>query len=58
LLNPQIIWQEYTKGKQTYQQLSEKYNCSKRTIQRKIDLHNLAFVTYCRPPIQSVICEL
>jgi len=35
------IWEEYIKGKQTYKQLSEKYNCSKRTIQRKIDLHNL-----------------
>lgn len=35
------IWIEYTKGKQTYQQLAEKYNCSKRTIQRKIDLHQV-----------------
>ncbi len=41
-MNPNIIWQEYTKGKQTYQQLAKKYNCSKRTIQRKIDLHNFS----------------
>ncbi len=38
-LNPASIWIEYTQGKQTYQQLADKYNCSKRTIQRKIDLY-------------------
>jgi hypothetical protein len=38
-LDPIKIWQDYVKGKQTYQQLAEKYKCSKRTIQRKIDLH-------------------
>ena len=31
------IWEEYTKGKQTYKQLAEKHNCSLKTIQRKID---------------------
>jgi hypothetical protein len=31
------IWNDYAKGKQTYEQLSIKYNCSMRTIQRKID---------------------
>lgn len=31
------IWQEYTQGKQTYFQLATKYNCSIKTIQRKID---------------------
>lgn len=36
---PSIIWIEYTQGKQTYKQLAEKYNCSQRTIQRKIDLY-------------------
>ena len=35
------IWNEYTVGKQTYQQLSEKYNCSTKTIQRKIDSYVL-----------------
>jgi len=29
------------RGKQTYLQLAKKYKCSKRTIQRKIDLHQL-----------------
>lgn len=42
-LDPSIIWEEYTKGKQTYRQLAEKYNCSKKTIQRKIDLYNVDF---------------
>ena len=40
-LNPAIIWQEYVKGKQTYDQLAKKYNCSKRTIQRTIDNHEI-----------------
>ena len=31
------IWQEYTEGKQTYAQLSAKYGCSIKTIQRRID---------------------
>ena len=38
-LNSAIIWEEYTRGKQTYKQLAKKYNCSQRTIQRKVDLH-------------------
>jgi DNA-directed RNA polymerase subunit RPC12/RpoP len=32
-----LIWEEYTKGKQTYQQLATKYGCSKKTIQRRLD---------------------
>lgn len=36
-LDGQIIWQEYTRGKQTYAQLAVKYDCSIKTIQRKID---------------------
>lgn len=31
------LWKEYTEGKQTYLQLSKKYNCSIKTIQRKLD---------------------
>ena len=34
---PEIIWNEYVTGKRTYTQLSIKYGCSKKTIQRKID---------------------
>ena len=36
-IDAQILWQEYTDGKQTYAQLSVKYGCSVKTIQRKID---------------------
>ena len=36
-IHPQDIWQEYTEGKQTYAQLAKKYNCSIKSIQRKID---------------------
>jgi hypothetical protein len=36
-LEPTALWQQYTEGKQTYQQLAAKYNCSLKTIQRKID---------------------
>ncbi len=38
----ETIWIEYTGGKQTYKQLAKKYNCSKRTIQRKIDSHEVS----------------
>jgi hypothetical protein len=36
-LNSNLIWKEYVDGKQTYVQLATKYNCSTKTIQRKID---------------------
>jgi len=32
----EALWKEYVEGKQTYQQLSEKYKCSLKTIQRRI----------------------
>lgn len=31
------MWEDYVHGKQTYQQLSVLYNCSVRTIQRRLD---------------------
>lgn len=37
----EFLWDEYTKGKQTYIQLANKYGCSKRTIQRKLDLYQV-----------------
>ena len=37
------LWEEYVKGKQTYLQLSIKYNCSIKTIQRRIDKHIIVF---------------
>ena len=33
----EVLWQEYLEGKQTYSQLSAKYGCSIKTIQRKLD---------------------
>ncbi|MGP5070718.1 IS256 family transposase, variant Zn-binding type [Psychrobacter faecalis] len=36
-LNNQTLWTEYTQGKQTYQQLADKYHCSIKTIQRRLD---------------------
>ncbi len=38
---PKVIWEEYTKGKQTYEQLATQYKCSKRTIQRIIDQYDV-----------------
>jgi hypothetical protein len=34
---PLQIWEAYTKGKQTYTQLAQKYHCAAKIIQRKID---------------------
>lgn len=36
-VDPGLIWEDYHKGKQTYTQLAEKYGCSERTIQRRLD---------------------
>jgi len=36
-LKPEQLWDEFFTGKQTYSQLGLKYNCSTRTIQRKLD---------------------
>jgi hypothetical protein len=41
-IDPNLIWIEYTEGKQTYKQLAFKYNCSVKTIQRKLDTVNVA----------------
>lgn len=35
------IWEEYTQGKQTYTQLAERFHCSIKTIQRRIDAFNI-----------------
>lgn len=40
-LNNDTLWNEYTIGKQTYSQLSAKYNCSIKTIQRRLDRHKV-----------------
>lgn len=36
-INSATLWEEYLSGKQTYKQLAKKYNCSSKTIQRKLD---------------------
>ncbi len=33
----EVLWQEYVVDKQTYNQLSDKYGCSIKTIQRRLD---------------------
>lgn len=35
------LWEEYSSGKQTYAQLAEKYHCSTKTIQRKLDSYRI-----------------
>ena len=36
-LNNDTLWKEYSEGKQTYSQLAQKYKCSIKTIQRRLD---------------------
>jgi hypothetical protein len=36
-LNNNLLWKEYVEGKQTYSQLAQKYDCSIKTIQRRLD---------------------
>lgn len=36
-INQEELWIDYTQGKQNYAQLSDKYGCCKRTIQRYLD---------------------
>ena len=36
-IKSEVVLEEYLSGKQTYAQLAAKYNCSTKTIQRKID---------------------
>ncbi len=33
------MWEQYHTGKQTYRQLAQRYGCSVRTIQRRLDKH-------------------
>ncbi|MDR1864196.1 MAG: hypothetical protein LBR08_01350, partial [Bacteroidales bacterium] len=41
-LDAELIWNEYSAGKQTYNELAIKYGCSAKTIQRKIDSVKIA----------------
>jgi hypothetical protein len=45
------LWQQYVEGKQTYEQLSLRYGCSIKTIQRRLDK-----VKVCTLPIEK--CEV
>jgi hypothetical protein len=47
------LWQEYTEGKQTYNQLSKRYGVSVRTIQRRLDKVNVSQVF--QKPRESVV---
>lgn len=42
-LDENILWEEYTKGKQTYAQLAEKYGCSSKTIKRTLDRAEISY---------------
>ncbi|HED37253.1 MAG TPA: hypothetical protein ENI76_03290 [Ignavibacteria bacterium] len=53
-LNSAVLWAEYKEGKQTYEQLSRKYKCSKKTIQRKLDLYKVKI----EPKVQRRIIVL
>lgn len=55
-LDPSQIWKEYLTGKQTLDQLAKKYNCSKRTIQRKLDVHQVK-VPWVRPRRVTVLMD-
>jgi len=51
-MNKAQLWDEYVNGKQTYAQLSKRYNCSIKTIQRSIDKHS---VSLAKPQRRAVI---
>ena len=48
------LWGEYTLQKQTYKQLSKRYHCSIRTIQRRLD-RNHPVENSCHPKSKEVI---
>lgn len=52
-LNNSEIWEDYVKGKQTYLQLAEKYRCSVRTIQRRID--SIKVIKIAKEPKQIIV---
>ena len=55
-LNTSILWQEYTEGKQSYHQLASKYNCSIKTIQRRIDAAKVGrYTTF--PSVVNVLMD-
>ncbi|WP_420230709.1 IS256 family transposase, variant Zn-binding type [Psychrobacter sp. ER1] len=55
-LNNEALWTEYTQGKQTYKQLADKYHCSLKTIQRRLDNVSLEFQIK-RPKCVNIIMD-
>jgi len=47
-----VLWEEYTSGKQTYTQLAARYNCTIKTIQRRLDSYS---VPSHQPSARSVV---
>jgi hypothetical protein len=50
-LEADLLWQEYVKGKQTYLQLALKYDCSVKTIQRKLDAYTILHIALIPRPV-------
>lgn len=44
-LDEEQLWEEYVRGKQTYAQLAQKYECSAKTIKRKLDDYSVKIQT-------------
>jgi len=51
-LKNSTLWEEYTLGKLTYSQLATRYQCSIKTIQRRLDKH---LVPVVRPSAKKVV---
>ncbi|WP_455233767.1 transposase [Psychrobacter vallis] len=55
-LNNEALWTEYTQGKQTYKQLADKYHCSLKTIQRRLDKVSIEYQVK-RPKCVNIIMD-
>ena len=51
-----MLWTEYTQGKQTYKQLADKYHCSLKTIQRRLDKVSIEYQIK-RPKRANIIMD-
>ncbi len=49
------IWNDYVYGKQTYKQLAKKYNCSSKTIQRRLKQYQVQLVPKASKKIVLII---
>ncbi|WP_416178191.1 IS256 family transposase, variant Zn-binding type [Bergeriella denitrificans] len=55
-LNPDALWQEYTRGKQTALQLAQRYGCSRKTILRYLKKYT-AKSQYAAPAKANIIMD-